>query len=88
MSTSVGEPIAERPGGGSSPDGWGSALARAAVVVVLSIIGFVLVPNRLVAYLSLHAVPRTRDALLLIWMAVVFAFMSWLFVRLQVRRGS
>jgi len=64
---------------------WGSGLARGGLVLVLSIIGFVLVPNRLVAYLSLHAVPRTRDALALIWMGVFFAFMSWLFGRLQGR---
>ncbi len=76
-----------RPHGAVFGGGRGSDLARAALVLILSFLGFVLIPNRLVAYLSLHVVPRTRDALVLLWVIAFFVFMSWLFVRLQGGEG-
>jgi hypothetical protein len=67
--------------------GWGSGLARSSLLLILSFVGFVLVPDRLVGYLSQHVVPRTRDALVLLWVIAFFVFMSWLFVRLQGEEG-
>lgn len=76
-------PEVGRPNGGSAAPGWGRALAWAALVLAVSFVGFLLIPNRLVAYLSLHVAPRARDALVLLWVALFFVFMGWLFVRLQ-----
>jgi hypothetical protein len=87
MRTSAEQPGVGRPHGAVSGGGLGSDLARAGLVLILSFVGFVLVPNRLVAYLSLHVVPRTRDALVLLWVIAFFIFMSWLFVRLQGGEG-
>jgi hypothetical protein len=70
-----------------SGGGWGSGLARSSLLLILSFVGFVLVPDRLVGYLSLHVVPRTRDALVLLWVIAFFVFMCWLFVRLQGGEG-
>lgn len=75
-----------RPESALPSGNWGGALVRAAVILVASFVGFVLIPNRLVGYLSLHVVPKTRDGLVLLWVVAFFLFMCWLFVRLQ-RRG-
>jgi len=83
MKTSAEQAEAGRPEGVVSGGGWGSDLARSGLVLILSFIGFVLLPDRLVGYLSLHVFPRTRDALVLVWIIAFFVFMSWLFVRLQ-----
>jgi hypothetical protein len=83
MRTSAEPAEAGRLDGAVSGGGWGSDLARSGLVLILSFSGFVLVPDRLVGYLSLHVVPRTRDALVLLWVIAFFVFMSWLFVRLQ-----
>lgn len=79
----TGLPEVGRPNGGSAAPGWGSGLSRAALLLAVSFVGFLLIPNRLVAYLSLHVAPRARDALVLLWVALFFVFMGWLFVRLQ-----
>ncbi len=65
--------------------GWGDAIVRAAILLILSFVGFVIVPDRMQAYLSLHVVPRTRDGLVLLWVMAFFLFMCWMFVRLQRR---
>ena len=87
MRTSPEQAEAGRPEGVVSRGGWGTGLARSSLLLILSFVGFVLVPDRLVGYLSLHVVPRTRDALVLLWVIAFFVFMSWLFVRLQGREG-
>jgi len=87
MRTSEEQAEAGRPKGVVSGGGWGSGLARSSLLLILSFIGFVLVPDRLVGYLSLHVVPRTRDALVLLWVIPFFVFMSWVFVRLQDGEG-
>ncbi len=61
------------------------AIVRAAILLILSFVGFVIVPDRMQAYLSLHVVPRTRDGLVLLWVMAFFLFMCWMFVRLQRR---
>ena len=66
---------------------WWAAGARAAGMLVVAILFFVLVPDRLLAYLSLHIVPFWRDVLMLCYAGVAFAIACVVFVRAQgVRR--
>jgi hypothetical protein len=60
---------------------------KAVLILVLSFLGFVIVPDRLLSYLSLHVAPDVRDALVVAWWVVFFIFLSWLFLRLQ-REGT
>jgi hypothetical protein len=62
---------------------WGSAFIRAALVLVISVVLFVVVPDRLLAYLSLHLVPLWRDLAMLAYIAVAFVVGCLIFVRLQ-----
>jgi hypothetical protein len=62
---------------------WGSAIVRAAIVIVMAVVVFVLVPDRLLAYLSLHIVPFWRDVLMLCYVGVAFVLASWIFIRIQ-----
>jgi hypothetical protein len=73
---------------GGRRDGWGVALLKSLLVLVLSVAGFVILPDRLFSYLALHVSPRARDGLVLLWVALAFVFLTWLFVRLQARRTS
>jgi hypothetical protein len=81
----------ERPAtGGSRPsdvppptEGWGTAIWKSAVVLVLAVLGFVVVPDRLFSYLALHVGPHLRDSLVLLEVVVVFVLLTWLFVRFQ-----
>jgi hypothetical protein len=59
----------------------------AAVMLLACYLLFVLVPNNLLSYLSLHTAPRNRDLLVTFWWAVAFVFACWLFVRLQRTRA-
>jgi hypothetical protein len=69
-------------------EGWGRALSKSAVLFVVSFVGFVVVPNKLLAYLPLHGVaPRPRDAIVAAWAAIWFVITSVVFVRLQRRRA-
>lgn len=72
--------------GGARNDGWGDALVRAALVLIASFVGFVIVPNWLVTYLATRAVPRTRDGLVVLWVVVFFVAMCYGFVALQQKR--
>jgi hypothetical protein len=62
---------------------WGSAFIRAAIVLVISVVLFVVVPDRLLAYLSLHLVPLWRDLAMLAYTAAAFVVGCLIFVRLQ-----
>jgi hypothetical protein len=62
---------------------WTVATVRAALMLVASILLFVLIPDRLLAYISTRIVPRWRDLLMVVYMTVAFVFACWLFVRLQ-----
>jgi flagellar biogenesis protein FliO len=48
----------------------------------------VLIPDRLIAYLSLHVSPPTRDLLVLLSFVIAFLLVGWLFVRLQRQRAG
>jgi hypothetical protein len=62
---------------------WWSAIARAAIVLVVSVVLFVIVPDRLLAYLSLHLVPLWRDFAMLAYTGIAFVVGCIVFVRLQ-----
>jgi hypothetical protein len=62
---------------------WGWAIARAAVAIVISLALFVLVPDRLLAYLSLHLVPVWRDLVMVVYVAIAFVVGCIAFVWLQ-----
>jgi hypothetical protein len=62
---------------------WGSAIVRAAIVLVVTVVLFLIVPDRLLAYLSLHLVPFWRDLAMLAYTAFAFLLACAVFVRLQ-----
>ncbi len=62
---------------------WASAFMRAAILLVVTVALFVVVPDRLLAYLSLHLVPLWRDLAMLAYTAVAFVVGCIVFVRLQ-----
>jgi hypothetical protein len=66
---------------------WVRAIGLAAVMLAVSYLVFVLVPNNLVSYLSIHTSARNRDLLVTLWWAVAFVSGCWLFVRLQRSRA-
>ena len=70
-----------RTGRGSG--NWLSAVIRGTVMLVASVVAFVLVPNQLLTYLSLHAAPRVRDLLVTTWWMLAFVACCVLFLRLQ-----
>jgi len=62
-----------------------TAAWKAAAVLVVAVVGFMAIPDRLVVYLSLHVAPRARDAIVLAWVILFFLALSWAFVALQRR---
>lgn len=87
MSRSGVEPRSIR-GGEGAVEGWGRASLKALIVWVCALAGFVLLPDRLISYLSLHVSPKTRDLLVLLFFLIAFLLVSWLFVRLQRPRAG
>ena len=67
--------------------GWGAATLAAGGMLLASYLAFVLIPNDLLNYLSLHVAPRARDLIVTVWSIVGFVACGWLFVRLQRREG-
>lgn len=67
----------------SSPADWPTSIVKAAVMLAVSYLVFVLVPNDLLDYLSKHVEPRVRDLIVAGWWAVAFVGACWLCVRLQ-----
>ena len=66
---------------------WLRATGLAAVMLAASYLLFVLVPNNLLSYLSLHTSPRNRDLLVTLWWVIAFVAACWIFVRLQRSRA-
>lgn len=66
---------------------WRDATLRAALILVLSFVGFMIVADRLLAFLATRVEPTLRDALVLLWSVVFFLVLAKFFVALQ-RRGS
>ena len=65
-----------------------TAAWKAAAVLIAAVVAFVVVPDRLMAYLSLHVTPRTRDAIVLLWSISWFVALSFAFVLLQRTRRA
>lgn len=63
------------------------ALIASAVMVVLTFVSLVLVPNTLLGYLTTRVVPTWRDLIVVTWWVIAFIGCSVVFVRLQ-RWGS
>lgn len=69
---------------GTSTSGtWRSAFGRATILLAVSVVVFLIVPDRLIAYLSLHVAPASRDALVTLWTAIAFVLVAYLLIRLQ-----
>jgi len=81
-------PLAAGSPSSSSKERWGGAVLKGLAAVLLSLLLFIVVPDRLVTYLSRHVVPAARDLIVLAWVTFAFLFMCWAFVRLQGRRES
>ena len=64
-------------------DSWAVAGAKAALLLALSIVGFVLVPDRLLVFLSTRVAPHVRDLLVVAWVVVAFVVLALLFTRVQ-----
>lgn len=62
---------------------WRSAALSAIVVLAISVIGFMIVPDRLLTFLSRHVAPRTRDAIVASWWLVFFVAMCVIFTAMQ-----
>jgi hypothetical protein len=73
---------------GPATERWRRASAMAAALLVVGVVGFVVVPDRLLAFLSTRTAPRTRDALVVLYVVVFFIAFSWLFVRVQRREAE
>ncbi len=67
-------------------DTWVGAAIRAAVMLVVSVVVFALVPERLLTFLAIRVSPSVRDALVVLWWAVALVATLILFVRLQPKR--
>lgn len=81
--------MANTHGPGRFPEGWGPAAAKAILMLIVAVFGFILVPNYLLQYLPTHGVaPRMRDAIVALWVLTWFIAASYLFVRIQPRRST
>jgi hypothetical protein len=78
-------PNGERP---ASLRGWARAIVAAAVMVVLSFVALVLVPNTLLGYLTTRVVPTWRDLLVVLYWMAAFAGCCWAFLLLQRQRSA
>jgi hypothetical protein len=72
-------------GSGGSAPGWGTAIVRAVVMLVVVVLAFAIVPNWLLDRLATKVTPTGRDLILVGSWIVAFVFCMWLFVRLQGR---
>jgi hypothetical protein len=82
------EPRTAGPPRSEADERWDGAALRALAAVVLSLLMFIVIPDRVVTYLSRHVVPTARDLIVLAWVTFAFLFMCWAFVRLQGRREN
>lgn len=61
---------------------WGGATSAGAVVIILALVVFAIVPEWLTGR-ALAGSPLIRDLLLIVWTTVGFVALAWLVVRLQ-----
>jgi hypothetical protein len=74
------DPFDRGPG---AADSWALGIAKSALLLALSVVAFVLVPDRLLVLLSTRVSPRVRDTLVLLWVIVAFVGLAWAFVTAQ-----
>jgi hypothetical protein len=65
--------------------GWGTAVVRAVLMLVVSFLAFAIVPTWLLDRLAERVTPTGRDLILVAWWMVALIGCSWLFVALQGR---
>jgi FtsH-binding integral membrane protein len=65
---------------------WGSALARAAIMVAVSFFALVFIPNTLLGYLTTRLRPNWRDAVVVGVWGLLFLVCCVVFLQLQRRR--
>lgn len=72
-------------GADGAPDttSWGSAILRAVLMVVLSFLAFVFIPNTLLGYLTTRMTPNGRDFVVVSCWGLLFLISCVVFVRLQ-----
>ena len=61
---------------------------KALAMIAICFLLFVLVPNSLLGYLTTRMTPTGRDLVVTTWWLAAFVVASWIFVRLQRRRGA
>lgn len=64
-------------------DGWTRALAKSLLIIGVSALGFLVVPDILARELSEVATPAVGDAVVLGWTLACMFAASWLLVRVQ-----
>ena len=74
--------------GGGNGGTWLGAAIRAVAMLVVSVVVFALVPERLLTFLTIRVSPSVRDALVVLWWAIALVATFALFVRLQRSRRS
>jgi hypothetical protein len=75
----------ERAGEDAGARSWGAAFLAAAVMVLLTFLSFVLIPNSLLGYLTTRMTPTGRDLVVVGWWTLAFLICCVVFVRLQRR---
>ena len=71
--------------GGGSAQGWGTAIARAVVMVAVALVALGVIPNWLLDRTATRLTTTGRDLVLLAWWVVALVLSGWVFVRLQGR---
>jgi len=74
-------------GTGGRSSSWGAAAVAAGLMLLLSYLAFVLIPNTLMGYLTTRMTPVGRDLVVTGVWALSFVLLCGVFVRLQ-RRGT
>ena len=75
-------------GSSSTSEGWGQAVLKGAIVILVSWAGFLFVPDRMLAYLTRRVTPHVRDAIVTAYVVVFFIALARGFVLLQRRRRA
>ncbi len=68
-------------------ESWARAGVKAGTILAGAALAFAIVPDRLIAFLSLRVSPRLRDLLVVAWVAASFVALCWGLVALQRRAG-
>ncbi len=68
--------------------GWGRALLAGSAVLVASVIVLLVVPDRLMAFLSPRVSPAIRDVLVVAWVGAWLLVLTAGIMAIQRRRGA